>query len=70
MNITCKYQIPWVGKCNRPTIESNFCKEHSGLKCCMCDNRATRGCEETFQLVCGAPLCDSCNHNCNMTYKG
>lgn len=32
------------------------------MKCASCGNQATRTCEETGQFVCGANLCDECEH--------
>ena len=37
-------------------------EEHLHLKCSSCGNTATHMCEETMGLVCGAPLCDDCEH--------
>lgn len=59
----CKFDIAWVGTCTETnTIGSEYCKEHTGLKCVVCKERATNDCDETFQFVCGAPLCDNCEH--------
>jgi hypothetical protein len=59
----CKFDKAWVGKCGKSADESDFCEEHKGTKCCSCGAQATHTCDETGQLVCGAPLCDDCTHN-------
>ena len=59
--VTCSFDRAWIGKCKKPA-EKDLCEEHKGIKCCSCGKRATRECPETMQLVCGAPLCDDCEH--------
>lgn len=55
----CKFVKAWQGKCNAPTVEDSlYCKEHNGEACCVCGEQATHDCSETFQFVCGFPLCD------------
>jgi len=59
----CKFEKAWIGKCASEVIEgSDFCKDHDGMKCCSCGQSATHDCYETGQFVCGAPLCDDCEH--------
>lgn len=58
----CKFNIPWVGKCNELANENGFCEKHDGLKCDCCDEQATHGCSETSGFVCGTPLCNNCEH--------
>jgi len=59
---TCKFQIAWVGQCKEPAVENGMCEKHSKIKCVSCGAQATRECSETGQFVCGAPLCDDCEH--------
>lgn len=60
---TCKFHLAWRGPCNKKTDpDSDFCSEHKGLVCSSCGGEATGECNETFGLVCGAPLCDECEH--------
>lgn len=54
----CNFDIAWVGKCR----ESVPCVKHAGRKCSSCHAAATRECGETGQFVCGADLCDDCEH--------
>jgi hypothetical protein len=61
-NMKCKFDKAWIGKCNEEADESGFCEEHRVVKCCSCGAQATRDCPETSQFVCGAPLCDDCEH--------
>ena len=59
----CKYTLAWIGQCENDAIDgSMYCKEHSGIMCVSCGKPATRQCEETSGLVCGAPLCNDCEH--------
>lgn len=55
----CKFEIAWVGQCKKPVVEgTEYCTEHLSLKCRICGEQATHECAETFQFVCGVPLCD------------
>lgn len=54
----CGFDEAWIGPC---TIE-NPCEKHQDKKCSSCDSPATRSCDETGQFVCGAPLCNDCEH--------
>ena len=59
----CKFENAWVGRCkNIAILNQEYCAEHFGLQCCSCGAQATHSCDETFSLVCGAPLCDDCEH--------
>ena len=59
----CKFNKAWSGPCNIETGDAIlYCKEHIDLKCCVCGNPATHDCAETGGFVCGAPLCDGCEH--------
>ena len=51
----CEFNIAWSGKCG---IED--CEKHSNLKCCVCGEPATRSCDATSGLICGAALCNNC----------
>lgn len=55
----CKFHEAWIGRCNKETEEgSEYCKEHSKQKCCICGGQAVKNCGHTMGLVCGFPLCD------------
>lgn len=58
----CKFNLAWVGNCNESTTDNDLCDKHKKEKCCSCGEQATRECSETMGLVCGAPLCDNCEH--------
>lgn len=58
---TCVWVKAWVGKCDQPAVKNGCCEEHQ-KECCSCGKTATHDCEETGQFVCGAPLCDDCEH--------
>ena len=63
MSEQCKFNKAWVGRCKEEADESGFCEEHRGMVCSSCGAVATRNCSETMgPLVCGAPLCDDCEH--------
>ena len=53
----CEYQIAWSGPCGKEN-----CAEHALKKCISCGEKATRDCDETGQFICGAPLCENCEH--------
>jgi len=59
----CIFIKAFIGKCNEHAVHGEYCKEHSELKCCVCGLKAARDCPETLGLVCGAPLCDNCDHH-------
>lgn len=52
---TCRYVIPWVGRCGKPEP----CPEHHNRVCNECGAPATHGCGFAGQFVCGADLCDA-----------
>lgn len=59
----CKYTKAYIGRCENEAIEGeDYCEEHLDLECSSCGEQATHECTETFGLVCGAPLCDDCEH--------
>jgi len=58
----CNYNLAWVGNCDKPATKNGMCEEHSKVKCSVCGNAATHQCAETNGLVCGAPLCNDCEH--------
>jgi hypothetical protein len=54
----CGFSEAWVGNCKNPKP----CCKHAKLVCVSCGNPATHSCDETGQFVCGANLCDECEH--------
>jgi hypothetical protein len=58
----CKFNLAWIGDCKEPEVENGMCEKHKDLKCCSCGKPATHQCAETGQFVCGAELCDDCEH--------
>lgn len=61
-SIPCRFKLSWQGKCGKPST-NGWCSKHEKLKCCSCGAKATKDCEHTSSLVCGAPLCDTCGHS-------
>ena len=61
-DVICCFDLAWIGKCKNVADDSGYCEEHKGIMCCSCGEKATRECEETMSLLCGAPLCDNCEH--------
>jgi hypothetical protein len=60
----CKFDRGWIGKCNNEVVKgTDYCSEHLDINCVSCGKQATHDCPETFQFVCGAPLCDNCIHD-------
>ena len=58
----CGFDEAWRGKCKNPAVKNGRCVEHADLLCASCGKPATHSCSETGQFVCGAPLCDDCEH--------
>lgn len=58
----CIFNEAWIGRCKNEEGENGYCKEHKDLYCESCGEKATHSCSETMGLVCGAPLCDNCEH--------
>lgn len=57
----CIFVEAWRGTCQEPG--EPFCYKHNHLVCCVCGASATHTCESTAgPLVCGALLCDDCEH--------
>ena len=57
----CKFNMAWHGRCGKRGFP--YCPKHASMKCRKCGAPATHDCAETFQFVCGEPLCDKHNHN-------
>lgn len=62
----CKFDKAWIGRCKQETVDGEeYCHVHLLDKvakenmCAVCGKQATHDCGETFQFVCGTPLCDS-----------
>lgn len=62
----CIFRLAWRGKCGKPT-DNGWCNKHEALTCVVCNKKATRMCDYTGSgpFVCGASLCDSCQHEEN-----
>lgn len=61
-SVICRFDLAWIGQCKNVADESGFCEKHKDIKCVSCGEQATHECAETMGLVCGAPLCDNCEH--------
>lgn len=57
-NNLCGFDEAWIGKCKNGID----CEKHKDAKCVSCGAKATKECAETMGLVCGALLCDECEH--------
>lgn len=62
----CIYDVCWQGRCkNKVQYEGEqFCEEHRDKMCSKCKERkAVRDCHQhAGSMICGAPLCDECQH--------
>ena len=59
---TCGFSAAYAGQCkSTKVLDNGQCENHQD-KCCMCGELATQSCSHAGQFVCGAPICDSCNH--------
>ena len=60
----CEFDMGYAGRCKGDSSPySKYCKTHKDMKCVSCGEQATHQCSETFQFVCGSPLCDNCSHS-------
>ncbi len=57
----CTFALGWGRVCNKPS-NNGLCSEHENLTCRSCGGKAVRSCEHAVSLVCGAPLCETCQH--------
>lgn len=64
--MNCKFDLAWVGRCNKPS-EGDICEKHLG-ELCWCGAQATRQCSIASSFVCGRPTCDE--HGCNLVAGG
>lgn len=51
-----------VRECKSPATHGDMCAIHATVSCQCCNAQATHECPECLQFVCGAPLCDGCQH--------
>lgn len=58
----CSFQVAWRGACGEKVEDGEYCPAHQNVTCCSCGEQATHECNETAILVCGAPLCNDCEH--------
>ncbi len=56
----CTFNEAWIGTCKE--AGEPFCEKHTQLTCASCGEQASRTCAQTGQFVCGAPLCEKCEH--------
>jgi hypothetical protein len=65
----CQFDLAWIGPCRKPVLEgATYCPKHEPVKCVSCGKPATRECGQTYQLVCGALLCNDCEDIGNMKH--
>lgn len=58
--MSCIYEIPWYGICQKDTKGGNmYCEKHLNRTCVVCGNQAVTECGFASSLTCGAPLCDN-----------
>lgn len=65
----CRFMLAWRGQCTNdgrtisPEVDQIRCPEHMDLTCQQCGKLATHDCAQTMGgLICGAPLCNDCEH--------
>lgn len=54
----CDYQAGYAGKCKN--ADDPFCDEHKKIKCDVCGKQAVRECCNGMSVICGYPLCATC----------
>jgi len=65
MSDLCVFDMPWVGRCNKPVAPGSVCcEEHSKLKCFQCGGQAVTECDvQIISLMCGMPECGLHKHH-------
>lgn len=60
----CRFTLAYVGRCESDALPGKtMCSKHDGLACRGCGAQATQECPSASSLVCGAPICDDCEHD-------
>lgn len=59
IDMTCGIKLAWSSSTCQ---HEEPCEQHKDKKCRSCGAPATHECGETGQFVCGALLCDECEH--------
>jgi len=61
----CPFDRAWMSRCGEPAAPgSSFCEKHAAWRCQACGKPAVKDCGETYQFVCGTPLCAACECPC------
>jgi hypothetical protein len=61
---TCRFLLAWQGPCGAKSVENGMCESHLRMTCCVCSaKQAVRQCDYQHGLICGAPLCETCEHH-------
>ena len=59
--MTCLFNEPWVGKCDKEANDDGICcPAHAKEKCQVCGEQATTRCQASIGFMCGIPLCHLC----------
>lgn len=67
----CQFSLAYVGRCDNGALPGkSMCSKHDGLVCRGCGAPATRECPSASSLVCGAPICDVCEHDSRLGIDG
>ncbi len=56
----CAYYPAYSSRCGLSATNGEFCENHAGNRCCVCQQQAFSECNHTGQFVCGARLCRQC----------
>ncbi len=60
-SVPCKFdEKGWV-PCKKPST-NGWCSKHEEVKCVSCGEHAVRSCDVGSSLICGAALCQTCQH--------
>ncbi len=61
-SIPCQFDTNNWAPCKNPS-DNGWCTKHEKLECVSCGNKATRSCDAGLSLLCGQPLCKTCEHS-------
>lgn len=56
----CLFKEPWIGPCQKETVNGFCCEKHAQEKCQVCGEQALTRCQASIGMMCGIPLCHFC----------
>jgi len=67
-SVPCQFDAKGWVPCKKPS-DNGWCSEHEKAKCSSCGKKAVRSCDAQMGgLMCGSPLCGTCEHGRDGTH--